>query len=144
MPIAAKKSIQVGHAIAPGTPLLVGDERRLRQVLLNLLSNAVKFTPDEGRIDLQTGRTVDGELEFAAADSGVGIPADKVRQVFEPFYQIDGSLARNQEGTGLGLAIAKSLAELHDGRLELSSKPGQGTIARLILPKKRIRLAVVA
>ncbi|WP_119462457.1 MHYT domain-containing protein [Rhodospirillaceae bacterium SYSU D60014] len=144
VPIAAKKGIRVGHAIAPGTPSFLGDERRLRQVLLNLLSNAVKFTPDEGHVDLRTGRTVEGELEFAVSDSGVGIPADKVKQVFEPFYQVDGSLARNQEGTGLGLAIAKSLAELHDGRLELSSKPGEGTVARLILPKRRIRFAVVA
>jgi PAS domain S-box-containing protein len=144
VPIAAKKGIRVGHAIAPGTPSFLGDERRLRQVLLNLLSNAVKFTPDEGRVDFHAGRTVEGELEFTVSDNGVGIPADKVKQVFEPFYQVDGSLARNQEGTGLGLAIAKSLAELHDGRLELSSRPGEGTVARLILPKRRIRFAVVA
>ena len=143
-PAAAKKNIGIAHLAMPGTPSFLGDERRLRQLLLNLLSNAIKFTPNGGKVDLRAGQTVDGELEFAVSDTGVGIPEDKLQQVLQPFYQVDGSLTRNQEGTGLGLAFANSLAKLHGGRLELSSEPGRGTVARVILPKTRILLVAVA
>jgi signal transduction histidine kinase len=83
-------------------------------------------------------RTSDaGGVQIDIEDTGIGIPPDQVARVMEPFYQVDGSLARTQEGTGLGLPIAKSLAELHGGTLTLESAVGYGTTVRLTLPPER-------
>ncbi|MDE1931419.1 MAG: two-component sensor histidine kinase, partial [Alphaproteobacteria bacterium] len=122
-----------------------GDERRLRQVLLNLLSNAVKFTPAEREVRVLVGLNEAGGVQIDVEDTGIGIPPDQISRVMEPFYQVDGSLARTQEGTGLGLPIAKSLAELHGGTLRLESAVGYGTTARLTLPPARtVRQTVAA
>jgi signal transduction histidine kinase len=143
-PAAIDKRVRLESAIASGVPALRGDERRLRQVLVNLLSNAVKFSRQGGRVIIRAGLSLTGDFEFDVEDFGIGIPEDKLTHVFDPFYQVDGSLARRHEGTGLGLAIARSLAELHGGRLLLSSEAGQGTVARLVLPADRVMIVAAA
>jgi PAS domain S-box-containing protein len=118
---------------AASLPPLIADPQKARQMLINLLGNAIKFTPQGGRIAL-TAR-VDGEmLAIAVADTGCGIPADRIAEVLEPFKQADGSLARSHEGLGLGLPLTRQLAELHGGRLALDSVAGEGTTATLYFP----------
>jgi two-component system cell cycle sensor histidine kinase PleC len=117
---------------------LWADETKLKQVLLNLVSNAIKFTPAGGRISLRVSQAVDGGLRFAVADSGVGIAAGDLARIFEPFVQVESSLARRHAGTGLGLPLARSFVELHGGRIEIASEPGAGTCVTAILPAARI------
>lgn len=117
----------------------MGDSLRIKQVLTNLISNAVKFTP-KGSIDVvisQDDRTpVAGRrhLRFEVRDTGIGIPEDLIDQIFERFYQVDGSFTRSFEGTGLGLAIAKSLVEMMEGVIQVRSTPGEGSVFTFILP----------
>ena len=144
-PVANKKGVTIMTKVAPNMPHFRGDERRLRQILLNLLSNAVKFTPTDREVRVLASVNEAGGVQVDVEDTGIGIPPDQISRVMEPFYQVDGSLARTQEGTGLGLPIARSLAELHGGTLRLESAVGYGTTARLILPPERtVRQTVAA
>lgn len=133
-----KKGLELHYHLDPSLPaIMVGDANRLRQVLINLVSNAIKFTAageislrvtehhDEGPEKSEAGST-EGLL-FAIKDTGVGIQPDAVKQVFEPFQQIDSSSSRKHEGSGLGLAICKRLIELMGGKIWLESSPGTGT-----------------
>ncbi len=108
------------------------DRRRLRQVLLNLLSNAVKFT-EQGEVRVTCGRH-DDVVRIEVADTGIGIEADRLEQIFDPFQQVDGRLAREHTGTGLGLAVARRLVELHGGTLTVRSTPGTGSTFTIELP----------
>ena len=103
-------------------------------MVLNLLSNAVKFTPEGGRIGVAVRKTGDGETALCVTDTGIGIKREDMARITEPFVQAEGSLARRHEGTGLGLALTKSLAELHGGRLAISSQPGEGTTVTIYFP----------
>jgi signal transduction histidine kinase len=103
----------------------MGDERKLKQIMLNLLSNAVKFTPDGGRIDLKAG-PVDGGVQISVSDTGVGIKPEDQQAVFEEFCQV-GDDSHKREGTGLGLTLTKKLVELHGGRIWLESEAGKGS-----------------
>ncbi|HEX7967403.1 MAG TPA: PAS-domain containing protein [Stellaceae bacterium] len=134
--------ITLVHALPEGLPYLQGDGRRLKQILLNLLSNAVKFTPAGGRVVIGANADTSG-FRLAVEDTGIGIAADDLEKALRPFGQIDSRLARKYQGTGLGLPLARSMAELHGGRLELQSIPGEGTTATLWLPPGRV-LAPVA
>jgi two-component system cell cycle sensor histidine kinase PleC len=121
-------------SLPQGLPLAIADERALRQMLLNLLSNAIKFTPEEGRISVSARVRPEGGLVISVIDSGPGIPADKMKRVFEPFSQVDNRFDRGSEGTGLGLALVKGLIQLHGGRIWLENKPGQGLKVHLHFP----------
>ncbi len=114
---------------------VLGDIRRLRQVLLNLLSNAVKFTPAKGRITI--GAAPDGErqVRIFVTDTGIGMSEDELEKALTPFGQIDSSLARRYEGAGLGLPLVKALVEMQDGRFHLETARGKGTTAIVILPR---------
>jgi signal transduction histidine kinase len=112
---------------------VVGDERKVKQILLNLLSNAVKFTPEGGRISLKAGRR-DGMVEVAVTDSGIGIAPEDQAAIFEEFRQVGSDDARKQEGTGLGLTLAKKFVELHGGRIWVQSQVGQGSTFTFTLP----------
>jgi two-component system cell cycle sensor histidine kinase PleC len=119
---------------APDLPLLVADERAVKQMLLNLISNAVKFTPPGGNIALTCGMSRAGGMEFCVDDDGPGIAPEKLARVFQPFSQIDNRFDREAGGTGLGLALVQGLAELHGGSARLESRPGHGTRAYLYFP----------
>ena len=119
-------------------PHVRADSGKLRQILINLLGNAVKFTP-VGRQGHRCRRNPgpDGGLQFRIADTGIGIPADKIEVAMAPFGQVDSRLARNYEGTGLGLPLTKRLVEMHGGTFDLSSEPGKGTVVTVRLPGTR-------
>lgn len=127
-----KDLVLVCQANAAGPTTCVADEHRLRQMLLNLLSNAIKFTP-QGRVTLTVNRR-EALVEFSVEDTGVGIPADQLEQIFQPFTQIDRGLDRQYEGVGLGLALTRQLAQLHGGHLRVTSAAGQGSCFVLSLP----------
>ncbi len=128
-------------------PLLQADERRLQQVLNHLLSNAVKFTEVRRHGDSRSPRVEpDGRLLIVVSDTGIGIPVMDLERVFEPFTQLDSSLARRFQGAGLGLYVSRALVAGHGGELTLSSVPGKGTAAEIRLPADRLisRLAASA
>ena len=110
------------------------DEEKARQILINLLSNAVKFTPRGGEIRLEC-TLHDGWVRTAVSDSGVGIPADRLDAIFEPFVQVDRGLTSRQEGTGLGLSISRDLARKMGGDLTAESTIGEGSTFVLTLPR---------
>ena len=128
---AHQKGLELVVDVAPGVPrMLKGDPGRLRQILVNLLGNAIKFT-HRGEVVLRvTEESATGEdvvLHFAVSDTGVGIPLDRQKSVFEAFTQADGSVTRRYGGTGLGLTIASQLVELMGGRIWVESEAGTGS-----------------
>jgi signal transduction histidine kinase len=129
---ATRESVRISLSADPGIDTVIGDERRVRQVVFNLLSNAVKFTPAGGTVDVTAAR-VDGEVRVSVSDSGPGIaPEDQVR-IFEEFQQAAAG-KEQREGTGLGLALSKRLVELHGGRIWVESGPGKGSRFVFTLP----------
>jgi PAS domain S-box-containing protein len=135
---AQRGGLRLKTEIAPDLPALNGDQRRITQVLLNLATNAVKFTPSGGTVTMSAEIDGNSNLVLAVADTGIGISEKDLEHVFEPFVQVNRAAHPQQEGAGLGLAICKNLIELHQGRIEVSSKPGRGTTARVILPQARL------
>ncbi len=121
----------------PPLPSVRGDRLRLQQALINLVTNAVKFTPKFGQVTV-SARTTDDGIALSVADTGIGMRPEDIPRAMEAFRQIEPQLNRRHDGVGLGLALTKSLVELHGGRLELTSAPGEGTIATIHLPAERI------
>ena len=131
---ASAKGIALDSRLEPGLPLQVmGDPLRVRQVLSNLVSNAIKFT-ERGGVTVTLAPSVDGRVLLTVRDTGIGIAADKLGQVFAPFSQADSSTTRNYGGTGLGLSIVSRLVDLMKGRISVQSEPGQGTLFQVELP----------
>jgi len=131
--LASQKRLELLCEIDPRAAISYwGDPLRIRQILLNLLSNALKFTM-EGRVTLRVSRHGD-TLRFEVQDTGIGIPEEKQRHVFESFEQADGSHTRKFGGTGLGLAISRQLVELMGGAMALSSKVGTGSRFWFVIP----------
>lgn len=128
---AIEKKLTLQYTIAKGTPTYVnGDITRLRQILMNLVSNAIKFTQRGGIVvHLSMVQELDKQqqLLFEVADTGIGIPADRMDRLFRSYSQVDASTARNYGGTGLGLAICKNLVELMGGTIWAKSKVGEGS-----------------
>ncbi len=114
---------------------LTVDPMRLRQILLNLLSNACKFTK-QGEVALQVRKVVDGHnwIEFAVADSGIGMTAEQQAKLFQDFSQADSLTARRYGGTGLGLALSRKLARMMGGDVAVTSEPGKGSVFTVRLP----------
>ena len=119
-----------------GLPDVVVDQSKMKQVLLNLLSNALKFGAG-GPVGVSGAVRSDGGVTLSVADRGIGMTADEIHQAFRAFVQVDASLARRHQGIGLGLPIARSLTELHGGRLRLAGAPGEGITATVELPPER-------
>jgi signal transduction histidine kinase len=117
-------------------PIVRADPDKLQQVLLNLLSNASKFTDPGGRVwlDVVVPDESTGEVFVRVADTGRGIPADKLESIFEPFTQVDSSHSRNGQGSGLGLSISRNLARGMGGDLRARSELGAGSVFTLTLP----------
>ena len=131
-PMAAEKGLTLNLDLAPDLPAWVmGDEQRLRQILLNLLNNAIKFT-ERGSITAAVSNAGEGggsptRIRFSVADTGIGIPQDKLELLFNRFAQLDSSNTRPFGGTGLGLAISRQLVELMHGAIGVTSAPGEGS-----------------
>lgn len=130
--------ITVTHKIDSKLSLLWADERVMKQILLNLLSNSVKFSPANSEVCLTAEKTAEGGLCLTVSDNGIGIAPEDIGKVLEPFGQVASAFSRNIAGTGLGLPLVKALIELLDGRFEIDSNPGQGTDARVWLPRRRV------
>jgi len=136
-PQAERKTLKL-TLDAPARIVVRADERALRQILVNLLSNAVKFTPQSGQVSMHLSQDSDFVL-IEVRDNGIGIDPRELDQVMERFGQARHDIASTKEqGTGLGLPIVKGLVELHGGRVQLFSSPGNGTTVRISLPANRI------
>jgi PAS domain S-box-containing protein len=154
---AATRRIRLGMDAAAELGPIQADARKVKQIVYNLLSNAVKFTPEGGEVTLRAGRVDRAEvgrlsgswtgrtfpvadspfaefLEISVTDTGMGISMEDLEQLFKPFSQIDGGLARKFEGTGLGLAMVKLLADLHGGSVAVESAVGEGSCFTVWLP----------
>jgi signal transduction histidine kinase len=135
---AARDALAIGTEIQSSLPPIRGDKGKIRQLLLNLVSNAMKFTPKGGIITITAYLSRAGDFVFSVADTGIGIPADKIESVLEAFVQVQNVLTRNHTGSGLGLPLCKALIELHDGSMALESEVGQGTCVTVSLPERRV------
>src|SRR4029078_13081491 len=126
------------------------DDKRLQQILMNLLSNAFKFTK-EGKVVLSIGPAPKNEVfhleslnrsgevvGFSVRDTGIGIPTEKQRIIFEPFHQADGTTSRKYGGTGLGLSISREIARLLGGEIRMISTPGEGSTFTFYLPRNYV------
>ncbi|WP_253794732.1 hybrid sensor histidine kinase/response regulator [Kitasatospora paracochleata] len=155
-PLTADKNLDFAVRVSPDLPVtLHTDEQRLQQVLRNLLSNAVKFT-DSGAVELMIRRAANGDvpqhvreqllesesiagpdeplIAFSVSDTGIGIPGNKLREIFEAFKQADGGTSRKYGGTGLGLSISREIARLLDGEIHVESELNSGSTFTLYLP----------
>src|SRR4029434_6308304 len=132
---ATKHGINLDVAVDERLGEFVGDERKIKQILLNLLSNAVKFTPEGGRIGIKA-RQADGSVEISVTDTGIGISPEDQAKIFEEFRQVGSDYAHKVEGTGLGLTLAKKFVELHGGKIWVESEVGKGSTFRFTLPER--------
>ena len=134
LPMFKDKPVELVQDIDDNLPVIAGDKRRIRQVLLNLLSNSIKFT-DKGTVTL-SAKLQDEKVAFAVIDTGVGIPPEARSVIFEPFVQtVDG--IKLEQGTGLGLPISLNLVKAHGGDLWMESRPGEGSAFYFTLPVNR-------
>jgi signal transduction histidine kinase len=115
-------------------PLILGDQRVIRQMILNLLGNAIRFTDRGGRVTIRVALEESGDQTLTVSDTGIGIAAEDIPRVLEPFGQADAGLSRRQDGTGLGLPLVQSFIALHGGTLDIRSEPGVGTVVTLRFP----------
>lgn len=137
---AAEKHLQFGWEIGKNVPhALIGDEKTASQVLANIVSNAIKFT-EKGEVDIAVKLSSrQGDTAFVAfvvSDTGIGIPEERIDDIFDQFTQLDSSFTKQYSGTGLGLTIVKSLVEMLSGKILVESEPGEGTTFTVELPFK--------
>ena len=140
--LAAEKGLEFSADVEPDVPIAYGDGKRITQCLTNLVGNAVKFTK-QGRVSITAHREGD-EVVYSVADTGIGIPADQLDQIFGEFRQVDASISREFGGTGLGLSITKTFVELHGGRIWVESEPGRGSTFRFAIPLRVAETTEVA
>ncbi len=131
-PFLQGKELELVNDISAALPPALADEDRLQQIFYNLIGNAIKFT-ERGRISLSAAYQ-DHQLVISVADTGAGIPADRLEDIFQSFVQLDGRSDRAQGGTGLGLAVTRKLVELHGGRIWVVSGEGVGSVFSFTLP----------
>ena len=130
---ATRQGVKLERVVDERLGEFVGDERKIKQVLLNLLSNAVKFTPEEGQIRVEA-RLGTGSVIMSIADSGIGIAPQDQEAIFEEFRQVRTNFARKHEGTGLGLALTRKFVEMHGGKIWVESEVGKGSRFIFTLP----------
>lgn len=135
---ARQAEVKVTMEIPEGFSWLYADERMFRQIALNLLSNAVKFSDEGDEVTVSAYIDEDGGMVLQVVDRGIGIAADKIDRVMEPFVQVDGGMNRKYGGTGLGLALVRSMVELHDAEIALESLVGAGTTVAVSFPESRV------
>jgi len=130
--LASEKGLDFAVVASADVPLAYGDGKRITQCLLNLAGNAIKFTK-QGRVEI--GAELRGDtLVYRVSDTGIGIPADQLENVFAEFRQVDATIAREYGGTGLGLSITKKFVELHGGRIRVESELGRGSTFSFEVP----------
>jgi signal transduction histidine kinase len=140
--LAAEKGLEFTADVEPDVPLAYGDGKRITQCLTNLVGNALKFTK-QGGVAIHARREGD-EVIYSVADTGIGIPADHLDQIFGEFRQVDASISREFGGTGLGLSITKTFVELHGGRIWVESEPGRGSTFYFAIPLRVAEATEVA
>ncbi|HXP72529.1 MAG TPA: PAS domain-containing sensor histidine kinase [Stellaceae bacterium] len=138
---AGSAGVAIDVELSADLPRVRADERILKQILINLLTNSIKFTIRGGRVSIGGHRTQSSAVELVVADTGIGMSADEIEIALTPFGQVENALTREQQGTGLGLPLARSLAELHGGRLDVRSTRGVGTTVTVALPPERVLAA---
>jgi signal transduction histidine kinase len=132
--LAEKKQLDYRVVVDQALPEeIVGDVERLKQILLNLISNAIKFT-EKGGVTVRVEQCNQEHWAISVADTGIGIPAHAIEYIFDEFRQVDGSKARQFGGTGLGLAIVRNLTLMMDGKINVTSELGEGSIFTVTLP----------
>jgi len=135
---ATEAGVALELEVQQDLPLFLGDQTRIKQVIVNLLSNAVKFTPKDGKVVVSTlVDPGDGGINLVVADTGIGIAQADKEVVMRVFGQVDTKLSRQYDGTGLGLPLSKALVELHGGSFDMQSTVGEGTIFTIKLPPER-------
>jgi len=134
---AKQSEIQLITEAPQDLPNIHADEDKIAWVLLQLLENALKFTPKGGRVKISVTKNSAGLIHFAVIDSGIGIPEERLVEIFEPFHQLDGSATRRYAGTGLGLALVRRIVEAHGSRVIVHSTPGKGSKFEFDLPNTK-------
>ena len=135
---AAAAQVKLAREVDRDLPLLLADERGVRQILLNLTSNAIKFTQPGGTVTVFARRATGGGMDVGVIDTGVGIDPADVDRVFEAFGQGQHDIAIREKGTGLGLSIVRGLVEAHGGKVKLDSVLGKGTTVTCVFPRERL------
>ena len=135
---AAREEVNVVYTVPEKCSNLYADRRIIKQILFNILSNAIKFTPAGGDVEIKYNIDDAGEIVVEIKDSGQGMSDADLKQAMEPFGQVKSVLVQSHEGTGLGLPLVKAFMEMHDGKMEITSMPGNGTSVALYIPKQRV------
>lgn len=117
---------------------IMGDNHIFTRIIINLLSNAIKYTEENGEISCRSNKNEDGSVNIEIIDTGIGISADRIKQIFVAFEQGSNAYVANQDGTGLGLPITKKLIELHSGTITITSELNVGTCANIFIPQSRV------
>ncbi len=132
-PRATRTGLTLTADIPSDLPLVSGNPDHLQQAIECLVENAVKFTPEGGRVELKARAQAD-RIYLSITDTGIGIAPNKLRHIFDTFFQADGSTTRRYDGLGLGLTVAKAIIEAHGGQIEAESRPGEGSRFTITLP----------
>jgi PAS domain S-box-containing protein len=135
---AANKHLSIAVDISPELETLVLDAARLKQVLYNYLSNAIKFTPDGGHISIHALRENADHFRLEVRDTGIGIPAERIGELFAEFKQLDSGSNKRHQGTGLGLALTRKIVEAQGGRVGVHSSAGEGSVFFAVLPRRAV------
>jgi signal transduction histidine kinase len=138
-PLAEKKGLDIRLDLSEDVGTITADQRRLEQVILNLINNAIKFT-DKGHIMISY-RVEDDQCLLSVSDTGIGIRAEDLSKLFQPFHQIDTGIARRHEGTGLGLSICRKILDMMGGTIGVESRWGQGSTFTISFPKEPATLS---
>ncbi|MDG1996321.1 MAG: HAMP domain-containing sensor histidine kinase, partial [Emcibacteraceae bacterium] len=135
---AKEKDIAISVKASDDLPLIIADERMMQQIVTNLLSNAVKFSLAFGQINIVIKTSEVGDIILCVTDNGIGIARDKLKDVLEPFHQIETSYDKSEVGTGLGLSLVKAFVDMHDGELAIESDLGKYTTVSVKIPYDRV------
>jgi signal transduction histidine kinase len=136
-PLGEEKAVRLACHVDPGVRVL-GDQSRLKQVVVNLIDNAIKYTPQGGRVTVNVC-AVEGGAQLEVADNGLGMSPEVISHVFERFYRADKARSRDSGGAGLGLAIVNAICSAHGADIQVASQEGKGSIFRVELPLAHVQ-----
>jgi signal transduction histidine kinase len=136
---AEKRNVTLHALIDEGVPPVQADSQKIAWVLNQLIDNGIKFTPEGGRVVVGVKREGENLVIVNVSDTGIGIPPDRVKDVFEPFHQLDGSTTRQYGGTGLGLSLVREIIEAHGSMIEVQSIEGRGSTSLSPVGRRRMK-----